>query len=113
VTKDVSQYTKAALFQPGRQDGHAGAFFQASPASRGSPRHPGATPRGFRVEVLHTVRANYDMVGNDTPGYSFIRDPMKFQHFIRSQKRRADSNLRDHDMQWDFWTPVPGRRLTR
>jgi catalase len=29
----------------------------------------------------------------------FLRDPMKFQHFIRLQKRRADSDLRDHDMQ--------------
>ena len=32
---------------------------------------------------------------------------MKFQHFIRSQKRRADTNMRDHDMQWDFWTLSP------
>lgn len=32
---------------------------------------------------------------------------MKFQHFIRSQKRRADSGLRDHDMQWDFWSLSP------
>jgi hypothetical protein len=21
-----------------------------------------------------------------------------------SQKRRADNDMRDHDMQWDFWT---------
>ncbi|SFR27906.1 catalase [Lentzea waywayandensis] len=46
------------------------------------------------------------MVGNNTPVF-FIKDPMKFQHFIRSQKRRADNNLRDHDMQWDFWTLSP------
>jgi len=46
------------------------------------------------------------MVGNNTPVF-FVRDPLKFQHFIRSQKRRADSNLRDHDMQWDFWTLSP------
>jgi catalase len=32
---------------------------------------------------------------------------MKFQDFIRSQKRRADNNLRDNDMQWDFWTLSP------
>ena len=32
---------------------------------------------------------------------------MKFQHFIRSQKRRADNGLRDHDMQWDFWSLSP------
>ena len=46
------------------------------------------------------------MVGNNTPVF-FVRDPMKFQHFIRSQKRRADNNMRDHDMQWDFWTLSP------
>jgi catalase len=46
------------------------------------------------------------MVGNNTPVF-FVRDPMKFQHFIRSQKRRADTNMRDHDMQWDFWTLSP------
>src|SRR6202012_4883066 len=46
------------------------------------------------------------MVGNNTPLF-FVRDPMKFQHFIRSQKRRKANNLRDHDMQWDFWTLVP------
>ena len=32
---------------------------------------------------------------------------MKFQHFIRSQKRRADTGMRDNDMQWDFWTLSP------
>src|SRR3989442_7872278 len=46
------------------------------------------------------------MVGNNTSIF-FLRDPMKFQDFIRSQKRRADSNVRDHDMQWDFWTLSP------
>ena len=46
------------------------------------------------------------MVGNNTPIF-FVRDPMKFQHFIRSQKRRGDNGLRDHDMQWDFWTLSP------
>jgi catalase len=45
----------------------------------------------------------YDMVGNNTPVF-FIRDPLKFQHFIRSKKRRADRDLRDHDMKWDFRT---------
>jgi catalase len=37
----------------------------------------------------------------------FIRDGLKFQHFIRSQKRRTDTGMRDHDMQWDFWTLSP------
>lgn len=32
---------------------------------------------------------------------------MKFQDFIRSQKRLPDSGLRDNNMQWDFWTLSP------
>ncbi len=55
---------------------------------------------------IYTEDGNFDMVGNNTPIF-FIRDPLKFQHFIRSQKRRADNGLRDHDMQWDFWTLSP------
>ena len=46
------------------------------------------------------------MVGNNTPVF-FIRDPMKFPHFIRSQKRLAANGLRDNNMQWDFWTLDP------
>ena len=46
------------------------------------------------------------MVGNNTPVF-FMRDPLKFQHFIRSQKRMQATNLRDHNMQWDFWTLSP------
>ena len=45
-------------------------------------------------------------MGNNTPVF-FIRDPLKFQNFIRSQKRLAANNLRDADMQWDFWTLSP------
>ena len=51
------------------------------------PRHL-ARPRGFALK-FYTTDGNYDMVGNNTPIF-FLRDPMKFQHFIRSQKRRAD-----------------------
>ena len=34
------------------------------------------------------------------------RDPQKFRDFIHSQKR-ADTHLRDNNMQWDFWTLSP------
>ena len=103
VTKDVSQYTKAAVFQPGAKTDML-ARFSTVAGERGSP-DTWRDPRGFALK-FYTSQGNYDMVGNDTPVF-FIRDPMKFQHFIRSQKRRADSNLRDHDMQWDFWTLSP------
>jgi hypothetical protein len=57
-------------------------------------------PQGFAV-TFYTSEGNLDIVGNNTPVF-FVRDPMKFQHFIRPQKRRADNNLRGHDMQGGF-----------
>ncbi|ABE58160.1 catalase [Chromohalobacter israelensis] len=103
VTEDVSRYTKAAVFQPGTKTDVLIRFSTVA-GERGSP-DTWRDPRGFSIK-FYTSEGNYDMVGNNTPVF-FIRDPMKFQHFIRSQKRRADSNLRDHDMQWDFWTLSP------
>jgi len=103
VTGDVSGYTKAVVFQP-RTKTDLVARFSTVAGERGSP-DTWRDPRGFAVK-FYTAEGNYDMVGNNTPVF-FIRDPLKFQHFIRSQKRRADNNLRDHDMQWDFWTLSP------
>jgi catalase len=103
VTKDVSAYTKAAVFQPGAKT-ETLIRFSTVAGERGSP-DTWRDPRGFALK-FYTTEGNYDMVGNNTPVF-FVRDPMKFQHFIRSQKRRADNGLRDHDMQWDFWTLSP------
>lgn len=103
VTHDVSAYTKAAVFQAGTKTDTLIRFSSVA-GERGSP-DTWRDPRGFALK-FYTSEGNYDMVGNNTPVF-FIRDPMKFQHFIRSQKRRADNGLRDHDMQWDFWTLSP------
>jgi catalase len=103
VTHDVSAYTKADVFQPGRSTEML-ARFSTVAGELGSP-DTWRDPRGFALR-FYTEQGNYDMVGNNTPVF-FVRDPIKFQNFIRSQKRRADNNLRDHDMQWDFWTLSP------
>ena len=103
TTEDVSAYTRAALFQPGVKTEMLARFSTVAGES-GSP-DTWRDPRGFALK-FYTPEGNYDMVGNNTPVF-FVRDPMKFQHFIRSQKRRADNGLRDHDMQWDFWTLSP------
>ncbi len=60
----------------------------------------------IRFSTVAGERGSPDTWRDNTPVF-FVRDPLKFQHFIRSQKRRADNNLRDHDMQWDFWTLSP------
>nr|WP_313774293.1 catalase [Mycobacterium sp.] len=103
VTHDVSAYTRAAFLQPGAKVETLTRFSTVA-GERGSP-DTWRDPRGFATK-FYTPDGNFDMVGNNTPVF-FIRDPMKFQHFIRSQKRRAANNLRDHDMQWDFWTLSP------
>ena len=99
----MSAYTSAALFQPGVKTEMV-ARFSTVAGERGSP-DTWRDPRGFALK-FYTSEGIYDMVGNNTPVF-FVKDPLKFQHFIRSQKRRADNNLRDHDMQWDFWTLSP------
>ncbi|WP_410604932.1 catalase [Amycolatopsis sp. lyj-90] len=103
VTEDISQFTKAALFQPGVRT-ESLVRFSSVAGENGSP-DTWRDPRGFAVK-FYTSEGNYDLVGNNTPVF-FIRDPIKFPDFIHSQKRRADNHLRDHDIQWDFWTLRP------
>jgi catalase len=103
VTEDVSQFTKAALFQPGTRTDSLVRISSVA-GELGSP-DTWRDPRGWAVK-FYTTQGNYDIVGNNTPVF-FIRDPIKFPDFIHSQKRRADNHLRDHNMQWDFWTLRP------
>ncbi|MGW4669841.1 catalase [Streptomyces sp. NPDC004324] len=103
VTNDVSQFTKADLFQPGKRTEML-ARFSTVAGEQGSP-DTWRDPRGFALK-FYTEHGNYDMVGNNTPVF-FVRDTIKFQDFIRSQKRSPVTGLRDNDMQWDFWTLSP------
>jgi len=103
ITEDVSQYTKADLFQFGRKTPMLIRFSTVA-GELGSP-DTRRDPRGFAMK-FYTQQGNYDLVGNNTPIF-FIKDPSKFSDFIHSQKRRQDTNLRDNNMQWDFWTGSP------
>ncbi|MEO6791311.1 MAG: catalase [Ornithinibacter sp.] len=102
-TEDISRFTKAAVFQQGASV-RTLARFSTVAGELGSP-DTWRDVRGFALR-FYTEQGNWDMVGNNTPVF-FLRDPMKFPHFIRSQKRLADSGLRDGTMQWDFWTNSP------
>lgn len=103
VTNDVSAYTRAAVFQLGAATEML-ARFSSVAGEHGSP-DTWRDPRGFALK-FYTSEGNYDLVGNNTPVF-FLRDGIKFPDFIRSQKRLPGSNLRDNDMQWDFWTLSP------
>lgn len=103
TTADVSQFTRAALFQPGT-DTKLLLRFSSVAGEQGSP-DTWRDPRGFAIK-FYTSEGNYDLVGNNTPVF-FIKDGIKFPDFIRSQKRLPGSHLRDNDMQWDFWSLSP------
>jgi catalase len=102
-TEDMTPYTRAKLFEKGKR---TDVFVRFSSVA-GEQGYPDTVrdPRGFAIK-FYTEEGNYDLVGNNTPIF-FMRDPSKFQDFIRSQKRRADNGMRDHEMQWDFWTLSP------
>ncbi|WP_051072408.1 catalase [Corynebacterium caspium] len=103
ITEDVSQYTKAKLFQPGAVTPMAVRFSTVA-GEQGSP-DTWRDVHGFALR-FYTEDGNYDIVGNNTPTF-FLRDAMKFPDFIHSQKRMGSSGLRNPDMQWDFWTRTP------
>ena len=103
ITEDVSQYTRAALFQKGAKTDML-ARFSSVAGEQGSP-DTWRDVRGFALK-FYTTEGNYDIVGNNTPVF-FIRDGIKFPDFIHSQKRLGSSGLRDADMQWDFWSLSP------
>ena len=103
VTQDVSAFTRAGFLQPGRKTEMLARF--STVAGESGYADTARDPRGFALK-FYTDEGNYDLVGNNTPVF-FVKDPSKFQDFIRSQKRRADNHLRDNNMQWDFWSLSP------
>ena len=104
VTTDVTQYTKANFLNKVGKQTPMFIRFSTVAGELGSA-DTARDPRGTAMK-FYTEEGNYDLVGNNTPIFC-IRDPQKFSDFIHSQKRRADTNLRDNNMQWDFWTLSP------
>ena len=62
-------------------------------------------PRGFAIK-FYTQEGNYDLVGNNTPVF-FIRDPFKVPDMVHTHKRHPQSNLKDPDAFWDFFSRSP------
>lgn len=104
VTNDLSQYTCANLFSSVGKKTDLFARFSTVGGERGSA-DSARDPRGFAVK-FYTDEGNYDMVGNNIPIF-FIRDAMKFPDFIHTQKRDAQTNLKDPNPKWDFWSLTP------
>lgn len=104
VTNDITRYTRAALFSAVGKKTDVFMRISTVAGERGAADAE-RDVRGFAMK-FYTEEGNWDLVGNNTPVF-FIRDPFKFAMFIHTQKRHPQTNLRDQDMQWDFWSQAP------
>ena len=104
VTNDISKYTRARLFSEVGKETPMLLRFSTVAGEQGAADAE-RDVRGFAVK-FYTEEGNWDLVGNNTPVF-FIRDPLKFPDFIRTQKRHPQTNLRSSTAMWDFWSLSP------
>ena len=103
ITGDITKYTKAKVFEVGKE---TECFIRFSTvAGEKGAADAERDVRGFALK-FYTEEGNWDIVGNNTPIF-FVRDPYKFMDFIHSQKRDPKTNLRSSTAQWDFWSHSP------
>jgi catalase len=104
VTQDITQYTKAKVFESVGKQTEVLLRFSTVGGEKGSADAE-RDPRGFAVK-FYTEEGNWDLTGNNTPVF-FLRDPLKFPDFIHTQKRNPQTNCKDPNMIWDFWSLSP------
>jgi catalase len=104
VTHDISHYTKASIFGEVGKKTDLLMRFSTVAGERGAADAE-RDVRGFSVK-FYTDQGNWDVVGNNTPVF-FIRDPVKFPDFIRTQKRHPRTNMRSPTAMWDYWSLSP------
>ena len=104
ATADLSRYTKAQLFGTVGLRTPALARFSTVGGEKGSA-DADRDPRGFALK-FYTGDGNYDIVGNNTPVF-FIRDPFKFPDMVHTHKRNPQTNLKDPNAFWDFFSHSP------
>jgi catalase len=101
---DMSKHTRARLFAGGGKRTPVLVRFSTVGGEKGSADGD-RDPRGFAIK-FYTDDGNYDLVGNNTPVF-FIRDPFKFPDMVHTHKRNPQSNLKDPDAFWDFFSRSP------
>jgi catalase len=104
LDQDISEYTKAKFLSEIGKQTEVFVRFSTVAGEKGAADAE-RDVRGFAIK-FYTEAGNWDLVGNNTPVF-FVRDPYKFQQFIHTQKRHPQTNLRDPNMQWDFWSLNP------
>jgi len=104
VSQDISRYSRARLFSEAGKTTPLLIRFSTVAGELGAADAE-RDVRGFAVK-FYTEEGNWDLVGNNTPVF-FVRDPLKFPDFIRTQKRHPRTNLRSPTAMWDFWSLSP------
>lgn len=104
VTHDITQYTRAKIFNKIGKQTKLFLRFSTVGGEKGSADSE-RDPRGFAIK-FYTEDGNWDLVGNNTPVF-FIKDPKKFSDFIHTQKRDPRTNCKSPTMMWDFWSLNP------
>jgi catalase len=102
-TNDITKWTKAKVFQPGKKT-KVFVRFSTVAGERGYP-DADRDIRGFAMRY-YTEDGNWDLVGNNTPVF-FVRDGQNFPGLNRAIKRHPQTGRRDKTSQWDFWTYLP------
>ncbi|ODV76520.1 peroxisomal catalase [Cyberlindnera jadinii NRRL Y-1542] len=101
VTDDITDICGSAIFDTIGKKTRALVRFSTVGGESGSP-DAARDPRGFAIK-FYTEEGNLDWVYNNTPIF-FLRDPIKFPHFIHTQKRNPQTHLKDPNMFWDYMT---------
>jgi catalase len=104
ITKDITKYTRANIFAKVGHTTDMLARFSTVAGELGAADAE-RDVRGFALK-FYTKEGNWDLVGNNTPVF-FVRDPLKFPDFIRTQKRHPVTNMRSPTAMWDFWSLSP------
>ncbi len=104
VTKDITRYTRAKIFEKVGKQTEMFARFTTVAGERGAADAE-RDIRGFALK-FYTEEGNWDMVGNNTPVF-FIRDPRQFPDLNKAVKRDPRTNMRSATNNWDYWTLLP------
>ena len=100
----MCRYCKADIFKEIGLKTEVFVRFSTVGGERGSA-DTARDPRGFAIK-FYSREGIYDMVCNNTPVF-FVRDPLKFVDFIHTQKRDPQTNLKNNDMMWGFFSLSP------
>ncbi|XP_026757804.1 catalase-like [Galleria mellonella] len=104
VTHDVSQYTKADVFNVIGKRTPVAVRFSTALASKGG-NDLSRELKGFTVK-FYTNEGNLDLLGLNIPVY-FYADPILFSAFIHAFKKNPRTDLFDSTARWDFMVLKP------